>query len=206
MNMKAAYLIWDVLLQTIAAKERLFYSTLTESLLNGITQDSDDTADGFRKRALLQWLLHLLTSTSWQKSQYSSDELRSTIMERCITHPDSWSKSLARAVLDGSDNNFQEQWEPYFETSFLDVESEGEAEDEAPPPRSRQSNNFDKPTKTFDHKPNNRSLDTSTEPRKNWKVPSKIKSKAPSLRESSGWKLWEGGWLPKPIGFPHLHQ
>lgn len=206
MNMKAAYLIWDVLLQTIAAKERLFYSTLTESLLNGITQDSDDTADGFRKRALLQWLLHLLTSTSWQKSQYSSDELRSTIMERCITHPDSWSKSLARAVLDGSDNNFQEQWEPYFETSFLDVESEGEAEDEAPPPRSRQSNNFDEPTKTSDHKPNIRSLDTSTEPRKNRILPSEIKSKAPSVRESSGWKLWEGGWLPKPIGFPHLHQ
>ncbi|TID19092.1 Las1-like protein [Venturia nashicola] len=195
-NMKPAYLIWDDLLQTIAAKRPSFYSTLTERLLNGITHDSVNTEDEIRRTALIQWLHHMTTTSSWQKYWRPSEELRSTILERCITHPDSWSKRLARALLDGSDNNdFQEQWEPYFETSFLDVDSE---DHEAPPPRYDLSNNS---ANNVNHKPNMPSM--PEEPRKH---PSDIKDMVSIHKADKGWRLWEGAWLPKPIGFPHSHQ
>lgn len=198
--MKPAYLIWDDLLQTIAAKRPSFCSTLTQSLLNGITNDSVDTRDEMRKNAMTQWIIHLITRTSWQKSLRCSEELRNTILERCVTHPDSWSKRLARAVLDESDNDFQEQWEPYFQTSFLDIESE---DDETPPPRYGQT---DGPAKSFDHKLNIPNLDYSIEARKHRKFASNSQSDAPDLTVKSGWRLWEGGWLAKPIGFPHPRQ
>lgn len=199
--MKPAYLIWDDLLQTIAAKRPSFYSALTETLLNGITHDSMNTDDEIRKRALVQWLLHLMTTTSWQKSSRPSEELRRTIVERCVMHPNSWSKRLARVVLDDSDHSFQKQWNPYFETSFFDIESE---DDEAPPPRHGRS---DKLAKSSDHKLNIPRLDSSIEPRKHRLFASNnIPNKAPTLEAESGWRLWEGGWVPKPIGYPHPHQ
>ncbi|KAE9962368.1 hypothetical protein BLS_000424 [Venturia inaequalis] len=196
-NMKPAYVVWDDLLQTIAAKRPSFYSTLIENLLNGISLNSVNPEDEVRKRALVQWLLHLMTVNSWQKSLRPSEELRSTILERCVTHPDSCSKRLARAVLDKSDKDFQDQWEPYFEISFLDIDSE---DDEAPPPRHGQS---DKPGKHFDHKPNMARPESSIGPRKHRPLASDIPNEAPVLKEVGGWRLWEGGWLPKPIGFPH---
>src|SRR5450759_3505449 len=126
--MKPAYLIWDDLLQTIAAKRRSFQSVLVESLLNGITCIAADIDDGFRKAALLQWLLHLTTTPSWEKAWSSSDDLRTTVMESCITNPGSWTRKLARAVLDSSDGDFKDQWQPYIDTPFLDIlESEDDA-------------------------------------------------------------------------------
>ncbi|QDS77169.1 hypothetical protein FKW77_001767 [Venturia effusa] len=202
--MKGAYLIWDGLLQTIAAKRRLFYSTLTEGLLNRMTPDSMTAEDGTLKEAPYQWLLHLVTATSWQKYLQHSDSVRTAIVERCITHPDVWSKRLARLIIDGSDNDFQEQWEPYFESSFLDVKSE---EDKATPPRHGQNNNIDEITAmSLDHKPYGPSLNTPIDLRNDRDFPSDLKHETPSVKAESGWRLWEGGWLPRPIGFPHPHQ
>lgn len=199
--MKPAYLIWDGLLLAIAAKRRLFYSMLANSLLTGVTGDSVRTDDGFRKGALFQWLRHLVTTPSWQKAMGSSDDLRTTIMECCLTNPGSWSKTLARAVLDDSDKDFRDQWHPFFETSFLDVL---EPYDEAPPPPSLKGNNLNK---AVDHKANTRSMDASTIPHKNQPAPSETTEKKTSIvKARSGWRLWEGGWVPKPIGFPHPHQ
>jgi hypothetical protein len=208
--MKPAYLIWDDLLQTIAEKRRSFCSVLSEGLLNGITRHSMGRGDGFQKEALLQWLLHLFATLSWKKAWDSSDDLSTTIMETCITHPGNWSKKLARAMLDIADDGFKDQWQPYFETSFLDISG---SEDDASLNIDSQYNqdpNFKASTETDDQTsrvacPQTRAhhLRRSEKVHKSEAMSPETTKYVGEPKPGSGWRLWEGGWVPKPIGFPH---
>jgi len=207
--MKPAFLIWDKLLQTVAANRQSFQTVLVESLLNGVTHVSPfDVDDDHEKSALLQWLLHLVTTSSWHTARFSSDDLRTTIMETCLLTPGFWSNKLASAVLRVSDSEFKELWEPLIEVSVLDgSDPTGDitvsSEDASSPTNTpeRRSQVGDQSFGDASH-----ASDEIKSTYKNHPLSLKTKKEAASAKRGSGWKLWEGGWVPKPIGVTHTYQ
>jgi hypothetical protein len=216
MNMKAASIIWDSLLQFLSKGKRSFYLTLTNAFLAEIVSPTaTDPSFDARKTAMCKWLVHLATGRQWkQVMSVSQVELQTQIAETCLLDPSAWGHKLIQAIVDRADDEFRQLWGPLYEA----VVSDGSMEmDDMSPDRLSTD---DEPVS--DAEPHVVVDDTmenvlgeasakisarrgdvgSTVQDSTSKSKAKAHSHSKSVHGSSdrGWKLWEGGWVQRPIG------
>jgi hypothetical protein len=204
MNMKAASLIWDSLLQKITASRPKFYSSLVNRLLEELIKPCavDPIADT-RKSAILQWLVHLLSTKEWEATCDSQNDLKTQITETSLLSPTAWTHKLAKAIIDRADDDFRELWAPLHEASLFG----GVMEETGLPDHSTVNDEVMQETETdmvADLEKGDGCEDAHITPRNTMSVPvtnlpnPKVSTAIPST--DHGWRLWEGGWVSKPIG------
>jgi len=172
-----------------------------------------DTGDDYQKRALLQWLLHIVTTSSWHTARFSLDDLPTTIMEACLITPGFWSNKLAKAILNLSDNEFKQLWEPLLEVSFfngrgavdnpLSSLSEVSSRDTSLVTRIGAENML---SRNAHQQEMSQGLDDAVSSHSTGPMYVQTEEMGATPTRASGWKLWEGGWIPKPIGVTHSYQ
>lgn len=206
MNITVASLIWDVLLQAITKSKSTFYISLVNQLLEELIKPSamDANIDDF-KSAIFQWLVHLTTAKGWKKvASVSQHDLQTQIAETTLLTPSVWGHKLVKAIVDRADEEFRELWGPLYEASTFDEPTE-----EMPLPSDGPKTNLSE--SDIETSSANSDLDMDDE-RSHDTVPSKkarlqinagkTSPQVPTAKRTSecGWSLWEGGWVPRPIG------
>jgi ribosomal biogenesis protein LAS1 len=206
--MKPAFLIWDRVLQAIAVSRQACYPTLLSSMLDQITEAPGvDGPTKSKKNALLQWLVHMLTSASWVAISQPSEHVNTNIMESCLLNPNIWTQKLAKIILDRSEEDFQRLWGPMYEASLLDAQDS--LVDTLPTENSigktHQAGTTFLEADIDDETSNRMVLLPDYSPSVNSRDFNSTLVSIPqshnfNFNEGSGWTLWEGPWIPKPIG------
>ncbi|KAI9667438.1 MAG: rRNA-processing protein las1 [Bathelium mastoideum] len=139
-----------------------------------------------------QWLLHILISEEWtaiHQGRHDFDDIKTTLIRECFLNPGFWTYRLARELLESSGESLH-HWGPLFNASLpvgdetgrtpLRVGSElfGEIEPLLLPEETSVGETLAKSEQAED-------LDGD--------------SAEDEEQERSGWKQWEGDWMPKPI-------
>jgi ribosomal biogenesis protein LAS1 len=204
MNMIAASLIWDGLLQTITTSKPKFYSSLINRLLEELIKPSaTDPNFDKDKSALFQWLVHLLCSREWEAICDFQDDLKTHVTETSLLSPTVWTHKLAKAIIDRADEGFRELWAPLYEASIF-----GGAIEVAGLPGDLTVHD-----KAMQDKETHAVADEETDDERGGAgislsstislVDVGVSGPTATLTNIStdrGWRLWEGGWVPKPIG------
>lgn len=211
MNIKAASLIWDTLLQSLSKGKRSFYSALANALLAEIvTPTATDPNFGARKSAMCKWLVHLVTGKQWkQVMSISQVEMQTQIAETCLLDPSAWGHKLVKSIVDRADDEFRELWGPLYEAAVFDrpqdmddVCSDGPSTDGEPVSDEEAHIELDVDVDDGNTKAPSRLNDVRST------IPTRISmmKKSPSRQtlhsgsSDRGWQLWEGGWVARPIG------
>jgi hypothetical protein len=118
--MTGAFVIWDLLLQTLARTEHKFLPTLTNSMAEVLTQSGDVAAEvDVAKDAIYQWLTHICFSDEWEEERGRDRErLFESIVTQCIIEPSRWGLQLAREIISRSNDNFRQDWAPAFNAAL----------------------------------------------------------------------------------------
>jgi hypothetical protein len=194
--MKAAYLIWDKLLQDLVDRRHNLYIAIVTRLqaeLDSPTQ-IDPTSDP-EKDAIFQWLSHLFTSKKWihtKGGRSSHESLSAEVMENCLMSPNTWSKKLGKVLLDHSNDVFRQNWTAIYNASF--DESLSEEHDQ-----EMESSDYIALDEEDDEAISDQDLGMT-----DYITGTGIKAENVDLdvhpERRNGWKLLDGPWIPRPIG------
>jgi hypothetical protein len=201
MNMKAAALIWDTLLQKIATSRASFYTALVNRLLDELMKPSAaDPNFDTTKSAIFRWLVHLLSAREWEAISVTQNDLKTQIVEASLLSPAAWTHKLAKEIIERADHNFRELWAPLYAASLFATSMED-------PETLHGPRMFDEDKKEKEDEIADVAMGDEYEPvdaRRNASVtvvhaPGQ-KTNTANVPTDRGWQLWEGGWVPKPIG------
>jgi hypothetical protein len=200
--MKAASLIWDPLLQKIATSRSNFYTTLVNSLVDELMKPAaTDPNFDTTKSAILRWLVHLLSAKEWEVMSVPQNDLKTQIIEASLLSPTAWTHQLAKEIIARADHNFRELWVPLYKASLF-----GSTMEE--PGMTRTIGVF---YEAEEDERDDEAVDVAmedehelVEARHNVSVAvvHGLGQKTSTANSSTdrGWRLWEGGWVSKPIG------
>jgi hypothetical protein len=179
--MNAAYTIWNEPLQNLCQARSSFYRTLVVSLLEDFCSlPRVEPARDSVKQATYHWLEYLLISPEWASPNRSFvfKDLRREVMESCLLNPLLWTHKLANLMLESGDEQFRKDWMGMYKASIASDREENI-------PKEQEDGDVGNVDDTMD----------VTEPE------SDTKHNGPANPvNAGGWRLWEGPWVPRPIG------
>jgi len=189
----------------IANGKPQFYTSLVNVLLEGLVKPSGmDPNHDYIKGPTYQWLVHLVTSQKWGATCESQGDSQTLIIETSLLNPTTWTHRLAREILRRADEDFRQLWAPLHEAS---VSSEFVGEDDLSPARPvDNSQSASNPKRKRDAVVERENEISNKSPRftRAGAIATIEPSGPTSGRQESypdrGWRLWEGGWVAKPIG------
>lgn len=109
--MEEACVIWDQLLEQLAAEQRQFLSLLTDKMAAQLIapQHVQSPNDTFRE-GISMWLEHIYTSRFWHQAAKRSGLDDTAIISTCLQNPNKWTVRLASSITQRSNREQVQQF------------------------------------------------------------------------------------------------